>query len=30
MITIDDESRQYLSEKLTENQSLRVYFGGFG
>jgi len=30
MITIDEESRQYFKQKLTENQTLRVFFGGHG
>jgi hypothetical protein len=30
MITIDDESRGYFKEKLSQNQALRVFFGGYG
>lgn len=30
MITIDDESKSYFSEKLTDRQALRVFFGGYG
>lgn len=30
MITIDEESREYFKQKLTETQALRVFFGGHG
>jgi hypothetical protein len=30
MITIDNESREYFKQKLTEKQALRVFFGGYG
>lgn len=30
MFTIDQESLKYFLEKLSENQALRVFFGGFG
>lgn len=30
MFTIDKESLTYFVEKLSENQALRVFFGGFG
>jgi hypothetical protein len=30
MVTIDEESRKYFREKMTGNQALRVFFGGYG
>ncbi len=30
MITIDDDSRAYFKEKISQNQALRVFFGGYG
>ncbi len=30
MFTIDEDSAKFLREKLTDNQFLRVFFGGYG
>ncbi len=30
MFNIDEESVKYFNEKLTGNQALRVFFGGYG
>lgn len=30
MVTIDEESRQYFKQKMTDRQALRVFFGGYG
>ncbi len=30
MIKIDQESKSYILERLTNDKALRVYFGGFG
>lgn len=30
MITIDNESRDYFKAKVSQNQALRVFFGGYG
>jgi hypothetical protein len=30
MFAIDDAARNYFKEKLSGNQALRVFFGGYG
>ena len=30
MFTIDNDSKNFLQDKLEDNQAVRVYFGGFG
>jgi len=30
MFTIDDESRNYFKGKMSDQQALRVFFGGYG
>ncbi len=30
MFIIDEESRNYFKKKMSEQQALRVFFGGYG
>lgn len=30
MFNIDEESRSYFKNKISEKQALRVFFGGYG